>query len=122
MIEPVYLYVFGSVGGPFKIGYSKDPSFRAKCIPKTYPGYYFVKGNAIMWWTSPLPDKAAARLAERRAHSMLWSHGVRVPDKSRLNDDHVPGTTEWFNVTLCHALKIASEAAKPSTHTADPGA
>lgn len=110
MSRPTYLYVFGDLGGPFKVGYSNNPNQRAKTIRRMHPGRYFAGDGAIMWCEIALPNQADAKNAERSAHAELRRYGVKAPDAVYGCYRDIRGTTEWFDITLGHATKVAFRA------------
>ena len=89
-----YLYIFGKIGGPFKVGYSHQPEARAKSIMHWSPGRQYSAGLAIMWDTFPLPDRATAKIAERAAHRKLRRYQLL------LRDGGEGWRSEWFNAPL----------------------
>jgi hypothetical protein len=90
----VYLYIFGKIGGPFKVGYSKHPEKRAKSIMFWSPGRQYSAGLAVMWDTFPLPDQATAKIAERAAHRKLRRHQLLLRNTGE------GWRSEWFNAPL----------------------
>ena len=89
-----YLYIFGKIGGPFKVGYSHQPEARAKSIMHWSPGRQYSAGLAIMWDTFPLPDRATAKIAERAAHRKLRRYQLL------LRNGGEGWRSEWFNAPL----------------------
>lgn len=87
----VYLYIFGRIDGPFKVGYSKHPEKRAKEIVKMWPGSQYRRGRPILWEVFPVADLATAQTVERAIHAKLSRNQVR-------SNPEAGWTTEWFDV------------------------
>jgi T5orf172 domain len=104
-----YVYIFGLMGGPFKVGRSNNPKKRAYQIGFYYPGNYFCRKSkdAIMWFTFRLPNTATAERIERAAHSKLRKYKLHAPDSSSS-----VAPTEWFDVTLPTAIEAVMQAAR----------
>lgn len=98
----VYLYIFGRIGGPFKVGYSWDPSRRAKEISWSATGWKHSGDSAVMWETFPLQDKPTAKSAERAVHRKLRDHQIMV--EGQLNH-----RSEWFDAPMSVVRRAVTE-------------
>lgn len=111
----VYLYIFGKIGGPFKVGYSKNPEKRAKSIMFFAPGNAHCAKAAMMWDMFPLPDQATAKVAERFAHWALKRYQIPL---YRGFDNHPIQGSEWFNARLSVVRKVVARVVAHHNHTA----
>lgn len=82
-----YLYVFGGIGGPCKIGWSSDPDRRSKYARHA-------AGRRDVLHIAPIGN-GFALYAERYAHWLLREHHYR---------------NEWFNVEPSVAIEAADRA------------
>ena len=98
----VYLYIFGRIGGPFKVGYSWDPPRRAKEISWSATGWKHAGDSAVMWETFPLQDKSTAKSAERAVHQKLRDHQIMV-------EGHLNHRSEWFDAPMSVVRRAVTE-------------
>jgi hypothetical protein len=87
---PSYLYLFGKRGGPYKIGFSKNPCDRATEIMRTSPGRDFAGPDGVFWSLIPFPSPEEAREAESAAHEYYEASRIYLGRSS----------TEWFHMML----------------------
>ena len=92
------VYIIGDFGGPFKIGYSKNPSKRIVPIKTVFPGAAFVKQDFIIWYQKWVNEKKLAQSIEAKAHNLLDK--FRVPKRT----DGRGNKLEWFQCNLMQAI------------------
>lgn len=112
--RPVYLYCFGSFGGPFKVGYSNAPRKRFEAIRGFYPGRYYIKGAAIQWLGIEFQNEDDAHAAELLAHADL--RRFRVQPRNPHARAKQP---EWFDAPLsriARTFRLCDEAVKQGKH------
>lgn len=104
MSAPVWLYAFGSEGGPYKVGISNQPDVRARQIVAYDPGKTLAGPAWQMQRLIPFAAAADAKAAEKGAHRLLAAHRIRAPGRGpRL---------EWVATdldTVFRAMQTASE-------------
>lgn len=102
-----YIYVFGPLSGPYKIGYAANLQARASgirgmnshALPKS------ARDHSAMWHTELMPDEEEARIVELEAHHLLDAHRIVNP-KYHLHRKRC----EWFDVSLVKAVRAVREA------------
>lgn len=109
MHRPCFVYVFGPLSQPCKVGIAFDVSARAqmiRCNSQKYIPHHF-KTNGIMWFSLVLPDRYEAKIVERSAHGLLDSFRIIHPDFPSHR-----ARCEWFDIEQGAAIQAIKEAEK----------
>ena len=92
-----FVYVFGPLSGPYKIGHSYDVVRRGcelRAVGSPALPLSAAK-HSTMWHLEAFPDRTEAKIVEKAAHQHLGKHRLGDPIYWR----HKP-RLEWFDVNI----------------------